>query len=97
MSYKVCTVADLTTVLAGLPPMMEVFIDADQTTMFINDHNITVTDKAAFLFLHCSVKAVDNSDNTDVSYEEQVAKQSQRAMHMAHEMEKATKMPPMVE
>lgn len=96
--YEVCTVADLAGVLAGLPPMMPVFIDADGTSMYMNHAQVHDGGKSPpFLRLLSSENPKRHEYDLNETYEERLAKQRQKAMQMAHNTQQASKMPPMVD
>lgn len=96
--YKVTTVAALIEWLAGLPPMMDVWVQADGTSMYLNEVRVEeVEGRNPFLCVYASEsplrKLVPNTD----SYEEALARQTQRAMEMTRRMDEARVMPPMVD
>lgn len=104
MGYKVMTVSDLVQRLAGLPPMMEIFVDADGTPMFLNDTQIQRIENdekwnpAPFLRIICNPHPVKTEPLIeDTTYEEKLARQRQRAMDMSAQIERETQMHPMVD
>lgn len=95
MSTQVLTVAGLVDMLAGLPPMMEVVVDAADKPMFINGNTIHEGATPVFVLL-CNEVPITRHEVTE-TYAEQLAKKKQQAMHMGYEKDKATRMPPIVE
>jgi hypothetical protein len=88
------TVAELTSHLAGLPPMMEVFTDSDGVSMFVNDTEVQVREKGPpFLRLKCSVTPKPPAPPSTESVEVQTARKAQVAMHLAHNIGRAEQMP----
>jgi hypothetical protein len=99
------TVAELAARLAGLPPMMDVFVNADGVSMFLNDVQIEQipppADEAVpgyqappFLRLVCSETPVAPKPPSTESVEEQTARQAQRSMDLARNIQQAEQMPP---
>lgn len=99
--YRMMTVAELTSKLAGLPPMMEVYVAAENISMFLNDLQVEAVERdgvpaAPFARLianvHPSPKVFDDS-----TYEEKLARQKLRAMHLEHGKQEAAKFPSQVD
>lgn len=98
-NYIVCTVADLSAQVAGLPPMMNVFVDADGKSMYMNWSEVQEADgHSPFLRLICSEfpKRPPFADSLPKTYAQLVDEQRQRAMQMGHNQQEAQKMPSMV-
>lgn len=99
MDYKIVTVADLVANLAGLPPMMEIYLDADGLAMFLNGVEVQEQgERPPFLRLQGNVhpKPQPNVKFAE-TYEEQVTRKRNQALAMAHNSQEAQKMPPPVE
>lgn len=97
MGYRVMTVADLVAKLAGQPPMMEVYVDADGAAMFLNDVQLQQAEGfPPFLRLICSLHPAVPQQGIQ-THEEQVAMQRQRAMHMSAVIERESHMSEIVE
>lgn len=98
--YKPITVADLTSLLAGLPPMMEVFVNEEGKARFLNGGfvyaQVRESDKGpvpAPIFI-LSTSVLPLVDDTPVKdYDEQMAEQRQRAMQMGRNSQQAQQMP----
>jgi len=97
-NFTAMTIAELVGKLAGLPPMMEIFVNADGTSMFVNDLEIERLSNEAppYARLHCSVKAIQKAPPA-LSKEELESMQKQNAMQLAHNLQEAEKMPGVVE
>lgn len=100
IGWQEMTVAELVSKLAGLPPMMEVFCNADGTAMFVNDVQIEQEQATEarpapppFLRIICSEKPSPPKPPSVETVEEQTARQSQRAMDLAHNIQRAEQMP----
>lgn len=92
MGYKVMTVSELLGRLAGLPPMMEVFIDAAGEAMYLNETQLQESDGyAPFLRLIANQTAIIRAAD-ERSYDEQLDEQKQRAMHMGAVIERESRM-----
>lgn len=76
--------------------MMEVFVDAEGTSMYLTGVRIDDSGNAPLLILRSDITPPAVSDDNR-SYEEQLDEQKQKAMHMGSETERATKMHPKVE
>lgn len=89
------TVAELTSHLAGLPPMMEVFTDSDGVAMFVNDTEVQQSqdNRPPFLRIRCSVKPKPPAPPSTESVDVQTARKQQVAMHLAHNMQQDIQMP----
>jgi hypothetical protein len=88
------TVAELAGHLAGLPPMMEVYTDSDGTAMFLNDTEVQQRENGPpFLRLLCSETPKPRKPPSTESVDVQTAKQAQVATHLAHNIDKAGRMP----
>lgn len=97
IGYQEMTVAELTSALAGLPPMMEVYIDAGGTSMYLNTADIERWENGPpFLRIHCDVNPVVPQD-FGLSYEERLDKQKQVAMQLGRNVQLAEVMPEIVE
>jgi hypothetical protein len=92
------TVAQLIAHLAGLPPMMEVYADADGVAMFVNETEVQLREQGPpFLRLKCSVYPLPTKPPTTETVEQQTAKQYQRALDLSAESERKSKMPESVD
>jgi len=92
--WREMTVAELTSHLAGLPPMMEVFSDSDGIAMFVNGTEVQTREKGPpFLRLQCSATPKPPEPPSTESVEVQTARKAQVAMHLAHNIGKAESMP----
>lgn len=76
--------------------MMEVFADAEGTSMYLTELRVDDSGNVPILILQCSSKPKTEPDDNR-SYEEKLDQQRQKAMHMGSETDRASKMPPMVE
>ena len=92
------TVSELASKIAGLPPMMEVFANADGTSMFINDLVIEQAspETPPYGRLHCSVTP-QIKEAPPMNKDELEARQRQRAMALSASIEAASRMHTMVE
>lgn len=100
---QVCTVADLISQLAALPPMMYVFVDADGMSMYLNWSEVQESEgRTPFLRLVCSEFpkrspfAEGAPDWDAMSYEERLDTQRARAREMGRRSQEASVMPPHV-
>jgi hypothetical protein len=97
IGYKDVTVSDLVAKLAGLPPMMEVYVNADGISMFLNDALVEQKEGfPPFFRLFCGTVPVVPKPPS-VSYEEALDQQRQRAMQMSRNSQEAQRMPKMEE
>jgi hypothetical protein len=92
------TVAEMAAKLAGLPPMMEIFANADGTSMFLNDLVIERhgDETPPFARLHCSAVPVIRQA-PDMTREQLEAMQRQRAMALSAAIAEASTMHAIVE
>jgi hypothetical protein len=100
IGWQEMTVADLVGKLAGLPPMMEVFANADGIAMFVNDVQVeqerateAVPAPPPFLRIICGEQPAPPKAPSVETVEEQTARQQQRAMDLAHNIQRAEQMP----
>lgn len=91
-------VATLISKLAGLPPMMPIFVNADGISMFLNSVQIEQIDENSppFLRLLCSVKLII-PESPALSKEEQESKQRQTAMQLSRNIQDSERMPEVVD
>lgn len=91
-------VATLISKLAGLPPMMPVFINADGTSMFLNGIQIEQVDENSppFLRMICSVHLVIPNPPL-LTKDEAEAQQRQLAMQLSKNIQDSETMPEVVE
>lgn len=97
IGYEDMNISKLASELAGLPPMMEVYVNADGESMFI--HELIVErgpddTQPPFARLVCGVKP-PVVEAPKLTPEEAEAMQRQRAMQLSHAIEQSQKMPPM--
>lgn len=92
MGYRVMTVAELASHLAGLPPMMEVFIDADGASMYLNDVEMQeATGYPPFLRLIGNERPIAAKVDGR-PYQEKLDEQKQRAMAMGEAIDRESRM-----
>lgn len=104
MGWKDVTVSDLISKLAGMPPMMEVFVNADGTSMFLNEVQIEQpevredgTADPPFLRIVASVTPAPPKLPDTRTVQEQTAAKAQQAMELTAVADEATRMPRIVE
>lgn len=97
------TVAELVSKLAGLPPMMEVFVNADGISMFLNDIQIEQSDAREdgyqpppFLRVIASQHPAAPKPPDTRTVEEQTAAKAQQAMELSAVADESTRMPRIV-
>lgn len=91
-------VATLVSKLAGLPPMMPVFANADGTSMFVNGLQIESVDENSppFLRVLCSIH-LTIPESPPLNKDEAEARQRQNAMQLSKNIQDSEKMPEVVE
>jgi hypothetical protein len=95
--YKVLTVADLVSILAGQPPMMEVYVTNEDDTVFNPRFiNSIETIDGSFYFFTDTAPRITKRD-WEKSHEEKVDEKRQAAMNMQRNSEMASRMPEVVE
>jgi hypothetical protein len=97
--YQICTVADLLNQLAGLPPMMEVFIDASGVSLYLNRTEVRQGEKGPPLLHLVSSDTPELSlldlptEWENMTYEERVDFQRARAREMGRRSQESMQMP----